>query len=82
MPVYVYKCAHCGTVFEAQQRITDPPLAGHEACGGPVKRVVQAPLIIFNGPGFYVTDSLGKNSAATPAKRESDPKPSSGDLND
>lgn len=82
MPVYVYKCARCETVFEVQQRITDPPLAAHETCGGSVKRMVQAPPIIFNGPGFYVTDSRGKNSAASPAKKESEPKPSSGDHDD
>jgi predicted nucleic acid-binding Zn ribbon protein len=55
--------------------MTDAPLAVHEGCGGTLKRVVQAPPIIFNGPGFYVTDSRGKNSAGVTAKQDSDSKP-------
>lgn len=79
MPIYVYKCGQCGTVFEAKQRMTDAPLAVHDGCGGTVKRMVQAPPIIFNGPGFYVTDSRGKNSAGTTAKQDDGAKPSGKD---
>ena len=31
MPIYEYRCEHCG-VFEEMQRITDPPLARCPSC--------------------------------------------------
>lgn len=39
MPIYEYKCRECGE-FEANQRITEPPLGKCPTCGGAVQRLV------------------------------------------
>jgi predicted nucleic acid-binding Zn ribbon protein len=43
--------------FESRRHFNDPPLQrcphGHRK----VRRVFSPPTIVFNGPGFYVTDN-------------------------
>lgn len=56
MPIYEYKCDSCGQQFELIQRFSDAPLTQHEACGGPVHRLLSAPALQFKGSGFYITD--------------------------
>ena len=56
MPTYEYECDACHRVFEVRQRITEPPLTTHEACGGPVHRLLSAAPFILKGEGWYVTD--------------------------
>ncbi len=74
MPTYVYECQACEQVFEADQRITEEPLSTCARCdGGPVKRLIQPPAILFKGPGFYVTDSAAKPSE--PAAKTETPAP-------
>lgn len=65
MPTYVYECAACARTFEAEQRMTDPPLRSCE-CGakGQVKRLIQPAGVVFKGPGFYVNDSAACPPAA------------------
>ncbi|ADI01433.1 MAG TPA: transcriptional regulator [Syntrophothermus lipocalidus] len=61
MPVYDYKCQHCGK-FEIVQRITAPPLEECPTCGGKVERLISRNVgIVFKGPGFYTTDSREKD---------------------
>lgn len=64
MPTYVYKCSSCDTVFEAEQRITEPPLTSC-GCGsdGTIKRVIQPTAVLFKGPGFHVNDYGSKVEA-------------------
>ena len=56
MPTYEYECDACHRVFEVRQRITEPPLTTHEACGGAVHRLLSAAPFILKGEGWYVTD--------------------------
>jgi putative FmdB family regulatory protein len=56
MPTYEYQCDSCRRVFEIRQRISEPPLATCEACGGPVRRLLSAAPFILKGEGWYVTD--------------------------
>jgi predicted nucleic acid-binding Zn ribbon protein len=67
MPVYVYKNLTTGATFEVEQRITESALSSDPVTGDPVKRLVQPVGIAFKGTGFYVNDSRGKKSTATPA---------------
>ena len=47
MATYVYECDGCGKVFEVQQRMTEPALTDCiDGCGGKVKRIIQAPMLI------------------------------------
>lgn len=70
MPVYTYRCRECENDFDAKQRFTDDPLTVCQVCGteDTVFRVVQAAGVVFKGSGFYVTDTRGANSSASPAK--------------
>jgi len=62
MPLYEYKCAKCGDVFEVRQKFSDEPLELHPECGGTVERLISAPSLQFKGSGWYVND-YGKNGS-------------------
>lgn len=68
MPVYEYICDTCQDDFEVRRSFTDTTVPSCPVCNGSgrVRRKFSAPAIVFKGSGFYVTDSRGKNSAATP----------------
>ncbi len=80
MPTYVYKCKDCGHEFETVQRMSEDPLKVCPECKGKINRLLFAPGIVFNGPGFHVNDyptskSGGSTStspapSAAPAKTE------------
>ncbi len=62
MPIYEYECDTCNTQFEKMQKLSDKTVPrcpnGHKT----VRRVISSPLVVFKGPGFYVTDN-GKSSS-------------------
>jgi len=74
MPLYEYACHRCHQTFEVMQKFSDEPLTIHEACGGPVERLISAPALQFKGTGWYVTD-YGRNGSGSST---SDSKPKSG----
>src|SRR5262245_7073554 len=55
MPIYEYRCGHCGE-FEEMQRITDPPLVKCPRCGRKVQRLISQTSFQLKGSGWYVTD--------------------------
>ena len=57
MPTYQYRCLNCNLQFEVKQSFNDKPVADCPSCRGIARRLFCAVPIIFNGPGFYVTDS-------------------------
>jgi putative FmdB family regulatory protein len=57
MPTYQYRCLNCDLQFELKQSFHDKPIADCPSCHGIARRVFCPVPIIFNGPGFYVTDS-------------------------
>ena len=57
MPIYQYRCLNCNLLFELKQSFNDKPIADCPSCHGIARRLFSAVPIIFNGPGFYVTDS-------------------------
>lgn len=63
MPLYEYKCAKCGDVFELIQKFSDQPLEEHPGCGGTVEKLLSAPTLQFKGSGWYVND-YGRNGSA------------------
>ena len=60
MPLYDYRCHHCGETFEVRQKFADPVLTVHEGCGGELERLISLPALQFKGTGWYVTD-YGRN---------------------
>jgi putative FmdB family regulatory protein len=77
MPLYEYRCAKCGKVFEVIQKYADAPLETHPECGGKVEKLISTPSFQFKGSGFYITD-YAKSSSSSPTKK-SDESKSSGD---
>ena len=73
MPIYEYQCEACSHTFEAIQKMTDAPVATCVLCGGPVRRLLSAPGLVFKGTGWYVTDYAKKGSGDG---KEKDGKPS------
>jgi putative FmdB family regulatory protein len=57
MPTYQYRCLDCNRQFELKQSFNDKPIADCPSCHGIARRIFCPVPIIFNGPGFYVTDS-------------------------
>jgi putative FmdB family regulatory protein len=72
MPLYEYRCASCGEVFEVIQKFTDEPLHQHAKCGGEVVRLISPSALQFKGSGWYVTDYA--NGSRTEGSKESKSK--------
>jgi putative FmdB family regulatory protein len=77
MPLYEYRCARCGKVFEVIQKFSDAPLETHPGCGGTVERLISAPALQFKGTGWYVTDYAKGSSKpdSKPAETKTESKP-------
>ena len=57
MPLYDYRCAACGQTIEIRHGFNDTHADPCPHCGGAMSRVFNPAPIIFNGSGFYITDS-------------------------
>ena len=76
MPLYEYRCAACGKVFEAIQKFSDAPLEVHDGCGGKVERLISAPAFHLKGSGWYATDYAKSSSKSNGEKTETKPSDS------
>ncbi len=57
MPTYEYRCTQCGHEYEMREGFDAPATQLCSRCGGESRRVIHAPLVLFKGSGFYVTDN-------------------------
>ena len=71
MPLYEYKCASCGDVFEVIQKFSDEPLHEHPGCGGAVEKLISTSALQFKGSGWYVND-YGRNNSSSREKSKSE----------
>jgi len=75
MPIYEYKCSHCGHQLEAIQKISDDPLLLCPNCDkNGLKKQVTAPSFRLKGSGWYATDfktGKKKNLSDDSSKKES-----------
>jgi putative FmdB family regulatory protein len=69
MPLYDYRCANCGKDTEVRHGFNDTHSDPCPHCGGAMSRVFNPAPIIFNGSGFYITDSrpAGSSGDSSPA---------------
>jgi putative FmdB family regulatory protein len=74
MPIYEYECPKCGR-FDAIQKMSDAPLATHDACGSEVRKLMSASSFSFKGSGFYITDYGGKSAAHVTPGEKGESKP-------
>ena len=57
MPIYEYRCQHCGHELEKLQRMSDDPLKDCPNCEQPeLKRLISAAGFRLKGSGWYETD--------------------------
>src|SRR5271155_87306 len=77
MPIYEYKCNHCG-VFEVTQRITENPLRKCPTCKGKVERIISATSFVLKGSGWYVTDYARSGTAKSEDSGDSTKSDSNG----
>jgi putative FmdB family regulatory protein len=69
MPTYEYSCAACGHEFEAEQRITDPPIRTCVRCQeDTVIRKISRPSFILKGGGWYA-DGYSRSGSTTKSAR-------------
>jgi putative FmdB family regulatory protein len=71
MPIYSYRCDHCGVQFDQHQKFSDDPLVICPECGEPKLRKLYLPVgIVFKGSGFYSTDHRSPSGLQTHPKSE------------
>ncbi|MGH2491767.1 MAG: FmdB family zinc ribbon protein [Candidatus Limnocylindria bacterium] len=76
MPIYDYRCDHCGHVFSAVQSFSDEALGKCPNCGKPPRRLLSMPAIVFKGSGWYKTDSRPADKGSTDGAASTDSKKS------
>jgi putative FmdB family regulatory protein len=78
MPIYDYRCDHCGHVFSAVQSFKEEALGKCPNCGERPRRLISTPAIVFKGSGWYKTDSRpaekSSSDGASSADKKSDAK--------
>ncbi|WP_323017790.1 FmdB family zinc ribbon protein [Castellaniella sp.] len=63
MPIYVYRCSHCGHQQDVLQKMSDPRLTVCPACGQEAyEKQVTAAGFRLKGSGWYETDFRGGKS--------------------
>lgn len=72
MPIYEYRCSHCGYQKEYMQRMSDAPLTDCPKCGKrSLTKLVSAAGFQLKGTGWYATDF---KNPAKPAATSSKPE--------
>lgn len=57
MPIYAYRCDHCGVEKDVLQKLSDAPLTVCPDCGAEAfHKRLSAPAFQLKGSGWYVTD--------------------------
>src|SRR6266545_1796014 len=74
MPIYDYRCDHCGHVFSAVQSFSDEALEKCPNCGKKPRRLLSMPAIVFKGSGWYKTDSRPGEKSSETSSASSDKK--------
>jgi len=74
MPIYDYRCDHCGHVFSAVQSFKDEALEKCPNCGKKPRRLISMPAIVFKGSGWYKTDSRPGEKSSDTSSASSDQK--------
>jgi putative FmdB family regulatory protein len=74
MPIYDYRCDHCGHVFSAVQSFKDEALEKCPNCGKKPRRLISTPAIVFKGSGWYKTDSRPGEKSSDSSSAGSDKK--------
>jgi len=75
MPIYSYRCDHCGIQFDQRQKFSDEHLKVCPECGEEKLRKLYLPVgIVFKGSGFYSTDHRSPSGQKATSKLEKSEK--------
>jgi putative FmdB family regulatory protein len=74
MPIYDYRCDHCGHVFSQVQSYKDEPVEKCPNCGKKPRRLIVPAAIVFKGSGWYKTDSRPAEKSETKSESKSETK--------
>jgi putative FmdB family regulatory protein len=69
MPIYEFRCASCGAVFEKMMKVSDPAPQCAECGHAEVQKLVSTSSFILKGGGWY-KDHYGLKSSSGEAKSE------------
>jgi putative FmdB family regulatory protein len=72
VPIYDYRCDHCGHVFSQVQSFSESPVENCPQCGKKPRRLFTVPAIVFKGSGWYKTDSRGADKSEAKSETKSD----------
>ena len=64
MALYEYECKKCSNRFDVRRSFSDESDVVCPSCQGQGQRIFSPVSAIFNGSGFYTTDSRSSNPAA------------------
>jgi putative FmdB family regulatory protein len=71
MPIYEYRCRHCGDVREVMQKVTDRPLRKCGKCSGRLEKLVSRTSFQLKGGGWFAT-GYGRDAAASKKPKTAD----------
>lgn len=73
MPIYAYRCDHCGVEKDVLQKLSDAPLTVCPDCGAEAfHKRLSAPAFQLKGSGWYVTDFRDGGKKGAPDAKPSD----------
>ncbi|HET8567759.1 MAG TPA: FmdB family zinc ribbon protein [Candidatus Limnocylindria bacterium] len=75
MPIYDYRCDHCGHAFSAVRSFGDDQIPACPSCGGEPRKLMSQTSIVFKGSGWYKTDSRAPAKATKDGEKSGDGKP-------
>ena len=68
MPTYDYVCQSCGVEVEVLHGLNAPGPAACDICGGPMRKRLSAPTIVYRGSGWAKKERREAASARTADK--------------
>ena len=63
MPVYDYACTKCGHTMEVTHGVHAHGPSTCEICGGPMRKLLSPPAIVFKGSGWAKKDAQAAGRA-------------------
>jgi putative FmdB family regulatory protein len=64
VPAYDYECRNCGHRVEVIHGVHDSGPTACEQCGGPMRKLLSTPAIVFKGSGWAKKDARDSRPTA------------------
>jgi len=64
VPAYDYECRNCGHRIEVIHGVHDTGPTACEICGGPMRKLLSTPAIVFKGSGWAKKDARDARPAS------------------